>query len=71
MIRHGPMVFGICNRVLQDAHDAQDAFQAVFLVLANRVAINWPERLGRKLAVRGDRTRRRTSEKPSGTPPSD
>ena len=36
MIRHGPMVFGICKNVLQDVHDAQDAFQAVFLVLANR-----------------------------------
>ncbi len=36
MIRHGPMVFGICKSALRDAHDAQDAFQAVFMVLANR-----------------------------------
>lgn len=58
--RHGPMVWGVCRRMLPNHHDAEDAFQAVFLVLVQKAAAlpdkemvgNWLYGVAQQTAVR-------------------
>jgi RNA polymerase sigma factor (sigma-70 family) len=71
--RHGPLVHGVCRRVLGDAHDAEDAFQATFLVLARKAhtihkqqsLASWLYKVAYRVALRAraDISRRRTQEK--------
>src|SRR5215831_14801727 len=77
--RHGPMVLGVCRRILSDAHDAEDAFQAAFLVLVRKAASIQPRDLvghwlygvayRTALEARGILTRRRAKERQVSTMP--
>jgi RNA polymerase sigma factor (sigma-70 family) len=71
--RHGPMVWGVCRRMLRHEQDAEDAFQATFLVLVRKAAsvtpremvANWLYGVARHVALkaRAAATRRRGREK--------
>jgi RNA polymerase sigma-70 factor (ECF subfamily) len=57
--RHGPMVLGLCRRILHDPQDAEDAFQATFLVFVRKAAsVTKPELLGNWLYGVASRTAR-------------
>ena len=67
--RHGPMVLGVCRQVLRRDQDAEDAFQATFLVLARKAGtIHNREVLG-VLALRGGPPNRDTALEASRSVP--
>src|SRR6516164_2472292 len=70
---HGPMVLGVCRRVLSDPNDVEDAFQATFLVLVKKagsirdrsVLGTWLYGVARRVALRArvNARRRRSCER--------
>jgi RNA polymerase sigma factor (sigma-70 family) len=72
--RHGPMIYSVCRRVLGDEHAAEDAFQAVLLVLARKARsisrkqslAGWLYRVAYRAALRAreQARRRRRHEQP-------
>src|SRR5262249_15112443 len=76
--RHGALVLGVCRRVLRQEQDAEDAFQATFLILAHKAPsirkleslASWLHGVAQRAAlnVRKSVLRRRGYEKPRPSP---
>jgi RNA polymerase sigma factor (sigma-70 family) len=72
--RHGPMVLGVCRRLLRNADDADDAFQATFLVLVRRGSAvrqlgsvgSWLYGVARRTALEARRSAARRRVKEAG-----
>ncbi|HVK10474.1 MAG TPA: sigma-70 family RNA polymerase sigma factor [Gemmataceae bacterium] len=72
--RHGPRVLAACRTILGPAAEAEDAFQATFLVLLrNPTAVRQPEAVGawlygtaRRIALQARKARRHTANVPEG-----
>src|SRR5262249_38077723 len=65
MVRHGPMVLGVCRRLLCHDQDAEDAFQATFLTLARKAgSIGRREALGGWLRQMASRAARAAKARP-------
>jgi RNA polymerase sigma factor (sigma-70 family) len=75
--RHGPMVWHVCRRVLGDADDTEDAFQATFLLLASKAAAirrresvgGWLYRTAYRIAARARAVRARRQALEHAAPP--
>lgn len=75
--RHGVMVLGVCRRAVGDAHLAEDAFQATFLVLARNPAAaagassvaGWVFGVARRVALAARRSERRRGKRESEARP--
>ncbi len=77
LARHGPMVLSVCRGIVHDPNDAEDAFQATFLILVRKagsiggrvVLGGWLYRVARRVAIEANvaAARRRARERRAGT----